>query len=178
VRDEKLAAPSCFVSYAWGDEGQERWVRGLARDLENAGVAVILDRKDNPEIGRSVARFISRIEESDFVVVVGTELYRRKYENQVSAAGSVVAAEVDLINLRLTKTEKKKETVLPLLLDGDEETSLPPLMRGKVYGNFLDERLYFASLFDLILTLYRIPFEHPAVSDLRDSLRAGAERWR
>jgi hypothetical protein len=68
--------------------------------------------------------------------------------------------------------------VLPLLLEGSERASLPSLMRGKVYGNFVDERLYFASLFDLILTLYRIPFEHPAVSDLRDALRAGAERWR
>jgi hypothetical protein len=178
VRDEKKTAPSCFVSYAWGDAGQERWVRGLANDLMNAGVEVILDRKDNPQIGASVARFISRIETSDFVAVVGTPSYRLKYENQVSEAGSVVAAEVDLINLRLTKTEKKKETVLTLLLEGDEETSLPPLMKGRVYGNFLDEQFYFATLFDLILTLYRIPFVHPAVSDLRESLRGGAERWR
>ena len=29
-----------------------------------------------------------------------------------------------------------------------------------------------------ILTLYRIRFEHPAISDLRDSLRAGAGGWR
>ncbi|HEV3468375.1 MAG TPA: GTP-binding protein [Pyrinomonadaceae bacterium] len=178
VRDEKLNAPSCFVSYAWGDEGQERWVRGLARDLENAGVVVFLDRKDNPQVGANVARFISRIEASDFVAAVGTPLYRRKYENRVSGAGSVVAAEVNLINLRLTRTNEEAETVLPLLLEGDDRSSLPPLMQGKVYGNFLDEKLYFASLFDLILTLYRIPFAHPAVSDLRDSLRAGAERWR
>nr|MDQ3806042.1 toll/interleukin-1 receptor domain-containing protein [Acidobacteriota bacterium] len=153
----------------------ERWVRGLARDLENAGVGVVLDRKDNPQIGANVARFISRIEQSDFVAVVGTKSYRQKYENQVSAAGSVVAAEVDLINLRLTSTEEKKKTVLPLLREADAEMSLPPLMQGRGYGNFVDERLYFASLF---VTLYRIRFDHPAVSDLRESLRAGAERWR
>jgi small GTP-binding protein len=178
VRDEKLTAPSCFVSYAWGDEAQERWVRGLAKDLENAGVAVILDRKDNPEIGRNIARFIERIEQTDFVAVVGTPLYKQKYENKVSDAGSVVAAEVDLINLRLIGTEAEKATVLPLLLAGDDRAALPPLIRGRRYENFQDEGLYFASLFDLILTLYRIPFEHPAVSDLRDSLRAGAERRR
>jgi hypothetical protein len=85
---------------------------------------------------------------------------------------------VDLINLRLTGTEEEKATVLPLLLEGDERSSLPPLVRGKVYGSFLQETLYFATLFDLILTLYRIRFVHPAVSDLRESLRAGAERWR
>jgi DNA-directed RNA polymerase subunit RPC12/RpoP len=176
VRDEKKAAPSCFVSYAWGDERHERWVRGMSKDLENAGLEVILDQKDNPQLGANVARFVSRIEQTDFVVVVGTPLYRRKYENKVSDAGSVVAAEVDLINLRLTRTEREKETVLPLLLEGDEEASFPPLVRGKVYASFVEEESYFPSLFDLILTLYRIPFQHPAVEDLRDTLRSGVER--
>ena len=46
----------------------------------------------------------------------------------------------------------------------------------KVYGNFVKEPLYFATLFELILTLYQIPFEHQAVNDLRESLRVQAER--
>ena len=171
ARSENKPLPSCFVSYAWGDERQERWVRGLTKDLENAGVAVALDQKDNPQPGANVARFVGLIEQSDFVIVVGTPLYRKKYENKVSDAGSVVAAEVDQINLRLTRTEKEKATVLPLLLEGDEATSFPPLVRGKVYGRFDEDELYFPSLFDLILTLYRIPFTHPAIADLRDELR-------
>ena len=122
-------------------------------------------------------RQVSLIERSDFVVLA-TPLYRQKYENKVSAAGSVVAAEVDLINLRLLGTEEEKKTVMPLLLEGDAQTSLPPLMRGRVYGNFTQEKLYFATLFDLVLTLYRIPFGHPAVSDLRWSLHNNAERMR
>jgi small GTP-binding protein len=171
ARDEKKKRPSCFISYAWGDETQERWVRGLAKDLENAGVKVIFDRKDNSQIGANVARFVSRIEQSDFIVVVGTPSYRRKCENEVSSAGSFVAAEVDMINQRLTRTEKEKTTVLPLLLEGDEGASFPPLVRGKVYGRFDKDEMYFPSLFDLILTLYGISFGHPAVDDLRDKLR-------
>jgi small GTP-binding protein len=176
VRDEKIEAPSCFVSYAWGDAAQERWVRGLARDLENAGLRVVLDRKDNLEVGANVARFISRIEECDFVVAVGTPLYRAKYENEVSDAGSVVAAEVNLISLRLTRTNREAKTVLPLLLEGDERTSLPPLMRPNAYADFRRDDLYFPSLFDLILTLYGIRFEHPAVADLRGDLRRAGYR--
>jgi hypothetical protein len=61
------------------------------------------------------------------------------------------------------------------LLEGDEESSLPPLMRGKFYADFRLESHYFATLFDLILTLYRIPFDHDAVKDLRES-RARARR--
>jgi small GTP-binding protein len=175
VRDEKKRSPSCFISYAWGDEGHERWVRGLSRDLENAGIEVILDRKDNPQVGANVARFISRIDQSDFVVVVGTPLYRRKYENKVSETGSIVAAEVDLINLRLTGTEEEKATVLPLLLEGGDRDSFPPLVRGKGYSGFVKEESYFPVLFDLILMLYYIHFENPAVSDLREKLRGGGE---
>jgi len=126
----------------------------------------------------NVARFISRIEASNFIAVVGTPLYRQKYENKVSTAGSVVAAEVDLINQRLTATAAEKNTVLPVPLEGDERDSLPPLLRGKVYADFRQGSLYFAVLFDLILTLYRIPFTHPAISDLRESLRGDAERMR
>lgn len=172
VRDEKIETPTCFVSHAWGDDAQERWVRALSRDLENAGVRVTLDKKDNAEIGANIARFVSLIEKSDFVAVVGTRAYRRKYENKDETTGSVVASEVDLINLQLVgASEEEKRTVLPVLLEGDEKSSLPPLMRGKVYADFRRDDLYFPSLFDLILTLYGIPFGHRAVADLRDAMR-------
>ena len=173
VRDEMKRTPSCFVSYAWGDPAQERRVRGLVADFKNAGVEVVFDG-DN-KVGDNLARFISRIEQGqvDFVVAVGTPLYRLKYENEVSPSGSVVAAEVNLINQRLTRTNREAETVLPVLLEGDERAALPPLMCGKVYADFRRDDLYFPSLFDLILTLYGIPFAHPAVADLRDDLRVG-----
>ena len=48
------------------------------------------------------------------------------------STGYVVAAEVDLIATRLLATEQKKETVLPLLLEGERETSLPPLLHSRV----------------------------------------------
>lgn len=96
--------------------------------------------------------------------------HTQKYENKVSTTGSVVAAEVDLINLRCIGTEDQKATVLPALLAGDDKTSLPPLMRGRVYADFRREDAYFLTLFDLTLTLHGIPFDSPAVTDLRESL--------
>jgi hypothetical protein len=104
------------------------------------------------------------------VIVVGTPLYRRKYENRDPDAGYVVAAEVDLISDRLLSTQAAKATVLPVLLKGDKKTSLPPLLYDKVFADFRQERAYFTTAFDLILSLYDIPFHHPAVADLRESL--------
>ncbi len=178
LRDQADAqpSPSCFISYAWGISEHERWVKNLAIDILDAGIEVILDDWDNSSFGSSVSRFISKIETVHFIVVVGTPLFKDKYLNKVSATGSVVAAEVDLITQRLIRTEEEKSTVLPVLLDGDDNTSFPPLLRGRAYGDFRDDNFYFARLFDLILTLYRIDFRNPAVRDLRDELRNEAQR--
>lgn len=170
--EQKITPPECFISYAWGVLEHERWVeKRLATDLQKAGIAVLLDRWDNAQIGSSVARFVERIEKSDRIVVVGTPHYRRKYENKDATTGYVVAAEVDLISNRLLGTEPQKQSVLPLLLDGEKSTSLPPLLHGRVSADFRDESGYFAAAFDLILSLYRLPPNHPAVADLRESLR-------
>jgi small GTP-binding protein len=177
--EQKITPPECFISYAWGVPEHERWVeKRLAADLQKAGIEVILDRWHNAQIGANVARFAERIEKSGRIVVVGTLDYRRKCENKDSSAGYVVAAEVDLISKRLLGTEQQKQTVLPLLLDGDEATSLSPLLQGRVYADFRDEFLYFTTAFDLILSLYEIKPFHPAVADLRESLRGPDTRFR
>ena len=172
VADQKIKPPECFISYAWGAPEHERWVeKRLAADLQKAGIGVVLDRWHSARIGASMARFVERIEKSDRIVMVGTPLYRRKYENKDTNTGYVVAAEVDLIANRLLGTERQKESVLPLLLDGEKTASLPPLLHGRVYADFRDEGAYFTTAFDLILSLYQLPPTDPALADLRESLR-------
>jgi hypothetical protein len=108
---------------------------------------------------------------SDRIVVIGTPPYRRKYENKDPSTGYVVAAEVDLINNRLLGAESEKRSVLPLLLDGEKTDSLPPLLHGRVHADFRQERAYFATAFDPILSLYQLPPNHSVVADLRELLR-------
>jgi GTPase SAR1 family protein len=172
IEGQKLARPECFISYAWGDAEQERWVeRSLATDLRKAGLIVVFDRWENERVGASVSRFVERIEKCDRIIMVGTPTYRRKYENKDTSTGHVVAAEVDLISNRLLGTEAQKESVMPVLLAGEKTSSLPPLLHSRVFGDFRDERKYFITAFDLILDLYGIPHTDPAVTDLRESLR-------
>ena len=172
VTEQGITPPESFISYAWGVPAHERWVeKRLATDLQKAGIEVVLDRWHNAQIGASVPRFVERIAKSDRIVMVGTPLYLRKYENKDTSTGYVVAAEVDLINNRLLGTEPQKRSVLPLLLAGNKTESLPPLLQGRVHGDFHEEETYFAKAFDLILDLYDISHQHPAVADLRESLR-------
>jgi small GTP-binding protein domain len=171
VTEQKIKPPGCFISYAWGVTEHERWVeKRLATDLQKAGIEVLLDRWENSRIGASVARFVERIEKSDRIVMVGTPLYRRKYENKDTDTGYVVAAEVELINNRLLGTEPQKESVLPLLLDGKKADALPPLLQGRVHADFRKEEAYFTTAFDLILDLYGISRKDAAVADLSQSL--------
>ncbi|HEY6284358.1 MAG TPA: TIR domain-containing protein, partial [Ktedonobacteraceae bacterium] len=143
---------SCFISYAWGDPVHEHWVLRLSDDLRKADLSVVLDQWDSAAFGTSLTRFISRIDECDFILAVGTPAYRQKYENKVLPHGSVVAAEIDLMSRRLLDTEAQKASVLPLLLDGEEQSSFPPLLQGRVYANFKQEENYLVTLFDLVLT--------------------------
>jgi small GTP-binding protein len=133
VKQQGIKPPTCFISYAWGEPQHERWVeRELATDLHKAGIDVVLDRWENARIGASIPRFVERVATSDRVVVVGTPSYRQKYDNKDPKLGFVVAAEGDLIGKRMLGTEAKKQSVLPVLLAGTEESSLPPLLQGRV----------------------------------------------
>ncbi|MCI0352455.1 MAG: toll/interleukin-1 receptor domain-containing protein, partial [Acidobacteriales bacterium] len=76
VDGQKIARPGCFISYAWGDKAKERWVEhSLAKDLQKAGINVVLDRWENSKVGASVSRFVERIEKCNLVIMVGTLLY-------------------------------------------------------------------------------------------------------
>ena len=177
VTDKKIASPECFISYAWGDTKQELWVeRSLAMDLQKGGIKVILDRWENARIGASVPRFVERVGKTDRVIVIGTPLYRKKYENNESMRGFVVAAEGDLIGKRMIGTEAEKESVLPVLLNGNDNSAFPPLLQGRVYADFRKSEAYFDEVFKLLLSLYQIQPQHPVATELRESLMEQRER--
>ncbi|MBX3416932.1 MAG: TIR domain-containing protein [Pirellulaceae bacterium] len=168
---ENLAAPTCFISYAWGNSEHERWVEHrLAMDLEKAGIKVVLDRWENAQIGSSISRFVDLISKADRVLIVGTKAYLRKFENKNSEFGTVVAAEMDQVSARLLGTEDQKKTVLPLLLEGKPEDAFPPALTTRVYSDFRDDALYFETALDLLLSLYAIPPRHPAIAHWKRQL--------
>jgi hypothetical protein len=118
-----------------------------------------------------VQRFVDRLEKVDRIVVIGTNRYRHKYDNLDPETGTVVAAECSLISVRMRGPDLQKRTVVPALLEGKAEQSFPPCLHDQVFCDFRDETMYFITAFDLILSLYQLPPNHPAVADLRESLR-------
>ena len=150
----------------------ERWVVQLATDLRHAGIGVVLDRWDNAEPGASISRFISLINNREFIAVVGTPEYKRKYENEGSPTGYVAASEFDLIVPGSQVPEVNKRSILPLLLVGDVLASFPPLLHGRVYVDFSRDDQYFLQLLDVIIKMFGCPSVIPLLSIFRESMLA------
>ena len=144
--------------------------RSVATDLQKAGIIVVLYRWENARIGASVPRFVERAGKTDRVIVVGTPLYRKKYENKEPMRSSVVAAEGDIIGNRMISTEAEKESVFPVLLEGNNYSAFPILLQGRVYADFRKSEAYFDEAFKLILSLYQMSPQQPVSVELRELL--------
>ncbi len=126
--------------------------------------------QNHARIGASVPRFVDRVARSGRIIVVGTPIYRRKYDNAEPMRGFLVAAEGDLIGKRMIGTEAQKESVLPLLVEGTAESALPDLLQGRVYADFRDREGYFDVALGLLLSLYQIGPQEPVALEMRESL--------
>ncbi|MFF5496153.1 TIR domain-containing protein [Streptomyces aquilus] len=142
------AVPRCYVSHLPEDA---EWVAQLARDLRDAGVLVV------EEAGH--------VQDDDFVLAVVTRAYAREFAR--------LGADAALIRAR-RRRRARPPRVAPLLRTGAAEAILPNELRGLLSGGFRDElgySAYVVALFDLVLTLYAIPFDHPAFVSLRLDLQ-------
>ena len=118
---------------------------------------------------------MNRIATADYILVVGTESYRKKYDFRAGHTGSAVDEEIDLIERRMQGSEADRYSVLPILLQGDEKVCLPDVMQEHVFRDFREERFYFFYVFHLVLHLYNISPQDPIMSELRVFLREGMQ---
>jgi len=109
---------------------------------------------DLQDAGIYIIKNTNQVEADDLVIVVDTPNYQQSYRHKAEP----IANDIDLIRAHLKRSENKRPTVIPLSGTGD----------------FWQEKRYIISLFDLVLTLYAIPLNHPAFEPLRQSLR---QQW-
>lgn len=167
ISSRKSSPSSCFISYSWGSQPQERWVFQFARDLKNADFDVIFDRWEN-RLGDDLGRFIDRIQRAQFVLPVGTPTLLSKYDSQTS--DPVVAAELELINYRVSKPNLFGRSVIPILLEGNADKAFPPQLAKLTRADFRSRDNYFDALFDLIWRMHDLPMDDKAYEELRKAL--------
>jgi len=70
------------------------------------------------------------------------------------------------------RSDRVKGSVIPVLLAGEERTSLPRVLWDRVYVNLREMDGYHAQLFDLILQLYGL-LDDPMVQEWRYAIEDG-----
>ncbi|HLA44487.1 MAG TPA: TIR domain-containing protein, partial [Aggregatilineales bacterium] len=166
---------TCYVSHAWGERDHELWVARLAQQLIETGIEITCDDPETYNPAHSIDPLLNRIATADYILVVGTESYRKKYDFRAGHTGSAVDEEIDLIERRMQGSEADRYSVLPILLQGDEKVCLPVVMQEHVFRDFREERFYFFYVFHLVLHLYNISPQDPIMSELRVFLREGMQ---
>ena len=138
------AAPRCYISHL---PEQNQWAEKLRHDLRNAGVYVVEQA--------------ASVQPDDIVMVLDTPAYQQAFNT------SALAADAPLIRARLGK----KRQLISITLAG--QTGAHEL-KNCTPGSFCDNTHYPVSLFDLVLNLYTIPFEHASFAPVRQALH---EQW-
>lgn len=146
-------APRCYVSHM---PAQASWVECLIADLREAGVYIVSE--------------VAQVADEDFVLLVATPAYKQACQQ----LDSVLADDWPLIQSRLKPKHTQRSNLIPLLFEGDLGSARLRELRGVQTGDFRDETRYVVALYDLVLTLYAIPFSHPAFKPLREHL---LEQW-
>jgi hypothetical protein len=156
---EHYIPPTVYICYAWPHEDyikQETWIQSflinLRKDLRNAGITTKLDIQDNPH-GGNIYHFMEKLKSSDYVIVIGSESLLKKHDMGTTA----VATEfINILDKRAADAVNGKYRVLPIVVDGDAKTALPPYFR--MYTMICDwvGASYLASIKKLIGTLYEI----------------------
>ena len=157
LKRKNIKPLTCFISYAWGDRYHEYWVKRFCEMLHKAGIQVLLDRWVVKK-GNILNEFVRKIEEVDWVIVVGTKLYLEKYNKRAANSKEkehVARLEGQLIEYLVRYSTEKGNKVVPILLEGTVEESLPFMLRHKISSEFITND-YFEELLKLVHDLYNI----------------------
>src|SRR5215469_2135 len=122
------ANPRVFVSYSWDTELHKNWALIFVNQLRQHGIDAFIDQT-HLDLGARTPEFMERaIRESDRVLVVCTDAYKRRFDNRKGGAGyegHIITGEII--------SEVGKNKFIPVLRGGDWSTALPTAL-SVVYG--------------------------------------------
>jgi len=140
-----------FISYSWDNEEHQKWVQGLATDLDEfQEFHVTFDQFDLDNFSDKNLFMERAIQDSDIIIVVCTELYKRKAESRTGGVG----IETYLSTIRHWE-ESEGGAPSNIMVVSREKYSTPFYLKGKFRVDFYDDDLYQKSLSFLINALTR-----------------------
>ena len=125
-------ATKVFISYSHDSDTHDARVRRLADSLRMFGVECIIDQYEQDWLqGDGTTRMQRWIEDSDFVLVVCTETYKRRFEkNEVPGAGKGAKFEGLLIRNSIYDNDSKNAKFVPVIFKPEDATHRPLILQG------------------------------------------------
>lgn len=117
-----------FISYSWESEEHKNLVKSLGEKLESDGLEVTIDQWD-VKPGDELALYMEKaIEESDYVLIICSEGYKRKADNR--EGGSGYEARIITANILANQHIKK---FIPIYVGGKWDKVAPEFIKGNMY---------------------------------------------
>ena len=143
--------PKVFISYSWESKEHSDWVKSLADKLLSDGIEAIIDSYDVSPGDRLPKFMESSIRDSDYVIIICTEEYKRKANNREKGVGY----ESHIISAELYNNHNDRKFI-PVIRQGDFNSALPTYLDGKLAidlrGNPFNEDSYK----DLIASIFKV----------------------
>src|SRR3954447_22330801 len=148
--------PKLFISYGWSSREHEKWVLGLAKELREAGVDVILDKWDLKE-GHDAHAFMERmVSDPDIkkVVLICDKEYAEKADKRSGGVGT----ETQIITPELyAKQEQSKFVAIVTERAEDGTPYLPTYYKSRIYIDRGEASDYASNFEQLVRWIYDKP---------------------
>ena len=148
----KVKRAKVFISYSWDCEKHMKWVRKLAKDLNNHGIFVIYDK--GLRAGDDLNVFMKQISESETenIICIMTPEYKRKAEDGIGGVGE----EYPIIKKEIEGGKDGK--YIPILRKGTKEESLTKEFKKLAFLDFTNDDNYAEKFEELVNTIFhRLP---------------------
>ena len=143
--------PKVFISYSWESKEHSDWVNSLADKLLADGIEAIIDSYDVSPGDRLTKFMESSIKDSDYVIIICTEEYKRKANNRQKGVGY----ESHIISAELYNNHNDRKFI-PIIRQGDFNTALPTYLDGKLAIDLRGNPYNETSYKDLIASIFKV----------------------
>ena len=143
--------PKVFISYSWESKEHSEWVNSLADKLLADGIEAIIDSYDVSPGDRLTKFMESSIKDSDYVIIICTEEYKRKANNREKGVGY----ESHIISAELYNNHNDRKFI-PIIRQGDFNTSVPTYLDGKLAIDLRGNPFNETSYKDLIASIFNV----------------------
>lgn len=125
-----MPAPRVFISYSHDSEAHREAVLDIAHHLRAWGIDVRLDRfVPAPDEGWPLW-MMTQVDTADFVLIVCTETYRRRFEgHEALGKGKGITFEGLLSIQHIYEANARNTKFLPVVLDTAADTDVPLILR-------------------------------------------------